>query len=186
MPRRRSRSQFEETMLPHLDAAYNLARWILRDTHEAEEAVQDSYLRAYEAFAQYRGGSSAAWLLRIVRNTSLTLLRRRKTRNNVIMLKESVDDDEPAMATLHDARAAPDGQLIAKAEQEAVHRALAGLSEIFREVIVLRELDGMSYQEIADITQLPIGTVMSRLSRARRALREALTENGQGHEHNTL
>jgi RNA polymerase sigma-70 factor (ECF subfamily) len=174
-------------MLPHLDAAYNLARWLLRDAHEAEEAVQESYLKAYEAFAQYRGGNAAAWLLKIVRNTSMTMLRRRTSRNNVIVLKELTNEDDPALAAaLQDFRAVPERQLIAKAEQEAVHRALAALSEIFREVIVLRELEGMSYQEIAEITQLPIGTVMSRLSRARRALRETLIENGEGHERNTL
>jgi RNA polymerase sigma-70 factor, ECF subfamily len=174
-------------MLPHLDAAYNLARWLLRDAHEAEEAVQESFLRAYEAFAQYQGGSSAAWLLKIVRNTSMTMLRRRKGRNNVILLKGLMSDDDPALgAALQDVRGLPDRQLIAKAEQEAVRRALAGLSEIFREVIVLRELDGMSYQEIADITQLPIGTVMSRRARARRALHGALTGNGEGHERNKL
>jgi RNA polymerase sigma-70 factor (ECF subfamily) len=174
-------------MLPHLDAAYNFARWLLRDAHEAEEAVQESYLKAYEAFAQYRGGDAAAWLLKIVRNTSMTILRRRRSRDNVIVLKGSISDDDPVMATgLQDLRSVPERQLIAKGEQEAVHRALAALSEIFREVIVLRELEEMSYQEIAEITQLPIGTVMSRLSRARRALREALIENGEGHERSTV
>jgi len=78
VPGRRNRSQFEDLMLPHLDAAYNLACWLLRDAHEAEDAVQDAYLKAYEALPQYRGGSCAAWLLKIVRNTCLTMLRRRK------------------------------------------------------------------------------------------------------------
>ena len=187
MPRRGSRSQFEALMLPHLDAAYNLACWLLRDAHEAEDAVQDAYLKAYEAFAQFRGGSSAAWLLKIVRNTAMTMLRRRKSRSNVIVLKDLLNDSDPALGPgLQDVRNVPDRQVIAKAEQEAVRTALAGLSEIFREVIVLREFEDMSYQEIAEVTQLPVGTVMSRLSRARRALREALKENGEGDERSKL
>lgn len=187
MPGPRSRSEFEALMLPHLDAAYNLACWILRDLHEAEDGVQDAYLKAYEAFPQYREGSGAAWLLRIVRNTCITMLRRRKSRGNVIVLRDLMNDDDPLLrGPLQDVTSVPERQLIAKAEQQAVRAALAGLSEIYREVIVLREFEDMSYQEIAEVTQLPIGTVMSRLSRARRNLREALKEDGEGDERNKL
>jgi len=187
MPRRRTRSEFERLLLPHLDAAYNLACWLLRDAHEAEDAVQESYLKAYQAFGQYRGGSDAAWLLQIVRNTSISMLRKRKARGNVIVLKELFSAGDPALeAALQDVGAGPERQLLAKGEQEVVQRALGRLSEIFREVIVLREFEDMSYQQIADITQLPIGTVMSRLSRARRALRAALQEEGEGDERGQL
>jgi RNA polymerase sigma-70 factor (ECF subfamily) len=181
------RDEFERLLLPHLDAAFTLARWLLRDAHDAEDAVQESYLKAYQAFAHYQGGSSAAWLLQIVRNTSISMLRRRKARGNVIVLKELLNADDPVLgAALEDVGPGPERELLARAEQKAVQRALAGLSEIFREVIVLRELEDMSYQEIANITQLPIGTVMSRLSRARRALREALKEDGEGDERGKL
>jgi RNA polymerase sigma-70 factor (ECF subfamily) len=174
-------------MLPHLDAAYNLAYWLLRDTHQAEDAVQDAYLKAFQAFSQYRGGSAAAWLLAIVRNTCFTLLRRRKSRGNVIVLREVTSDGDPALGgQLHDLSILPEGRLVAKAEQEALRAALAGLSEIYREVIVLRELEDMTYQQIAEVTQLPLGTVMSRLSRARRALRAALEEQGEDDERGKL
>jgi RNA polymerase sigma-70 factor (ECF subfamily) len=184
---RRSRNEFEELMLPHLDAAYGLARWLMRDPTEAEDVVQDAYLKAFAAFAQYRGGSSAAWLLTIVRNSAITTLRRQKARANVVVLRDLMSSDDPEIeAALGDENSGPETKLITKAEQGAVHRALDSLSEIFREVIVLRELEGLSYKEIATITQLPIGTVMSRLARGRIALREALQENGEGDERNRL
>jgi RNA polymerase sigma-70 factor, ECF subfamily len=185
--RRRSRNEFEGLMLPHLDAAYRLASWLLRDSHEAEDAVQDAYLKAYAAFAQYEGGDSAAWLLKIVRNSAISLLRRRKTRANVIVLRDLMSPDDPEIeAALGDDRRGPEEQLIAKVEQLAVREAVGSLTEIFREVIVLREIEGLSYKDIAAITDLPIGTVMSRIARARSALREALQENGEGDERNTL
>ena len=185
MPGRRHRNQFEDLMLPHLDAAYNLACWLLRDAHEAEDAVQDAYLKAYEALPQYRGGSSAAWLLKIVRNTCLTMLRRRKARSNVIVLRDMLSDDDPLLRTaLRDVTSVPEGQVIAKAEQEAVRAALANLPEHYREIVVLREFEEMSYQQIAEVSQLPIGTVMSRLSP--RLFREALIESGEGDERSKL
>ena len=109
MPGRPKRSQFEDLMLPHLDAAYNLACWILRDAHEAEDAVQDAYLKAYDALPQYRGGSSAAWMLKIVRNTCLTMLRRRKGRSNVIVLRDMLSDDDPLLRNaLRDVTSVPE------------------------------------------------------------------------------
>ena len=120
MPGRPNRSQFEDLMLPHLDAAYNIACWLLRDAHEAEDAVRDAYLKAYQALPQYRGGSSAAWLLKIVRNTCLTMLRRRKGRSNVIVLRDMLSDDDPLLrSALRDVTSVPERQAIAKAEQEA-------------------------------------------------------------------
>jgi RNA polymerase sigma-70 factor (ECF subfamily) len=174
-------------MLPHLDAAYRLARWLLRDSSEAEDVVQDAYLKAFAAFAQYQGGNSAAWLLTIVRNSAITTLRRQKARANVIVLRDLMSPDDPEIeAAMGDESNGPERHFIAKAEQGAVYRALDSLSEIFREVIVLRELEGLSYKDIAAITQLPIGTVMSRLARGRIALREALHENGEGDERSKL
>lgn len=115
------------------------------------------------------------------------MLRRRKARSNVIVLRDMLSDDDPLLRTaLRDVTSVPEGQVIAKAEQEAVRAALANLPEHYREIVVLREFEDMSYQEIAEVTQLPIGTVMSRLSRARRALREALTESGEGDERSKL
>jgi RNA polymerase sigma factor (sigma-70 family) len=125
--------------------------------------------------------------LKIVRNTCLTMLRRRKGSSNVIVLRDMLSDDDPLLRNaLRDVTSVPERQVIAKAEQEAVRAALASLPEHYREIVVLREFEDMSYQEIADITQLPIGTVMSRLSRARRAAREALIESGEGDERSKL
>ncbi|MGB3036479.1 MAG: sigma-70 family RNA polymerase sigma factor [Methyloceanibacter sp.] len=125
--------------------------------------------------------------MKIVRNTCLTMLRRRKGRSNVIVLRDMLSDDDPLLRNaLRDVTSVPERQVIAKAEQEAVRAALASLPEHYREIVVLREFEDMSYQEIADITQLPIGTVMSRLSRTRRALREALIESGEGDERSKL
>jgi RNA polymerase sigma-70 factor (ECF subfamily) len=172
-------------MLPHMDAAYRLARWLLRDPQEAEDAVQDSYLKAYEAFDQYAGGSGAAWLLKIVRNTSLSMLRSRNSRGNIVVLKDlSGRDDAGRSPIAADSSPLPDRALIAKDEQEQLRLLLAELPEIYREVIVLRELEEMTYQQIADITGVPVGTVMSRLSRARSALRDAVRKSKARDEQN--
>jgi RNA polymerase sigma-70 factor (ECF subfamily) len=172
-------------MLPHMDAAYRLARWLLRDTQEAEDAVQDSYLKAYEAFDQYAGGSGAAWLLKIVRNTSLSMLRNRNSRGNILVLKELSGRDDAGRGQIAvDSSPLPDRALIAKDEQEQLRLLLAELPEIYREVIVLRELEEMTYQQIADVTGVPAGTVMSRLSRARSALRDAVKKSGNRDEQN--
>ena len=185
VPRQRSRGEFERLMLPHMDAAYRLARWLLRDPQEAEDAVQDSYLKAYEAFDQYAGGSGAAWMLKIVRNTSLSMLRSRKSRNNVVVLRDmSGRDDAGQGPVAEDSQALPDRAVIAKDEQEQLRRVLAELPEIYREVIVLRELEEMTYQQIADVTGVPVGTVMSRLSRARSALRDAVKKSEGRDEQN--
>jgi RNA polymerase sigma-70 factor (ECF subfamily) len=175
---RRSHNQFEEIMLPHLDAAYSLACWLLRDAHEAEDAVQDAYLKAYEAWPQYRGGSSAAWLLKIVRNTCLSMLRRRKGRSNVIVLRDMLNDDDPLLRTaLPNVTSVPERQVIENGEQDAVRAALDALPEHYREIVVLREFEDMSYQEIAEVTQLPhryrqVAPVTSAPRLARSAHRE--------------
>jgi RNA polymerase sigma-70 factor, ECF subfamily len=161
------RRRFEECVLPHLDAAYNLARWILRDRGNAEDAAQEAILRAYRFFGTFRSGDSRAWLLQIVRNCCYTLLKENRPQEEFAVLEE---DALPSDA------ASPETLAIASHDRERISRALETLPVHFREILVLRELEGCSYKEIAAITSHPIGTVMSALSRARRQLREALSE----------
>lgn len=158
-------------MLPHLDAAYTLARWMLRRPEDAEDAVQEAYLRAVKGYAGYAGGDARSWLLTIVRNTCLSALRRRAAMDNVIVLSDAIDRLEVAAA---DGDARPDRSLERKQALLGLHAALAALAPIHREVLVLREIEELSYGEIAGVLGVPIGTVMSRLSRARALLAEAL------------
>jgi RNA polymerase sigma-70 factor (ECF subfamily) len=161
------RARFEQAVLQHLDAAYNLARWLTRDSHDAEDVVQEAYLRAYRFFDQYRGGDSRSWLLAIVRNTCHTWLKKNQPRDRV-----TYDED------LHGPSDAlnPEAALLQKASVEMVREALEELPEVFREVAVLRELEGFSYKDIAAITGTPMGTVMSRLTRARARLEQCLRQ----------
>ena len=160
-------SPFEQTMLPHLDAAYNLARWLLRHEHDAEDAVQDALLRAHQAFDRFRGGDGRAWLLTIVRNGCYSRLRERRREAPA----EPFDDD--AHGLTHDPAEA---NAVAWREIKGaqLRQALELLPAEFREVIVLHELEGLAYREIAAVTDIPIGTVMSRLARARRKLQTEL------------
>jgi RNA polymerase sigma-70 factor, ECF subfamily len=156
---------FEEIILPHLDAAYNLARWLTRNEYDAQDVVQESYLRAYKFFDGYRGGDSKAWLLAVVRNTCRSW-QRRQNRDSA-----SVPFDEVAHSG--DGRGRNQEQSLGDREEAGVLRnCIEKLPEDFREVLVMRELEEMSYQEIANATGLPLGTVMSRLSRARKRLEE--------------
>ncbi len=156
---------FEDIILPHLDAAYNLARWLTRNEHDAQDVVQESYLRAYRFFDGYRGGDSKAWLMAVVRNTCRSW-QRRQYRDSA-----SVPFDEVAHSG--DGRGRDQEQKLADQEGVGVLReCIEKLPDEFREVLVLRELEEMSYQEIANATALPLGTVMSRLSRARKRLEE--------------
>lgn len=159
----RELDRFHERVLPYLDAAHNLARYLLRDAHEAEDAVQDSFLRAIRHFEDFRGLDGRAWLLSIVRNTCLTRLRGRRSRG------ENVEFDEE-IHTAEEKAPGPDMELERKAATQSVREGLDRLPVEFREVIVLRELEGMSYKEIAQVSGVPIGTVMSRLARGRRQL----------------
>lgn len=161
------RAQFEQTILPHLDAAYNLARWMINNDQDAEDVVQESYLRAYKYFSSYQGGNSRAWLLTIVRNTCYTWLHENRAQELTVEFNEElssveVDGDDPEQ------------RLQIKADQQAVTQALEELPAAYRELIILRELEAMSYKEIASIAGVPIGTVMSRLARARRQLKAGL------------
>lgn len=162
-------SRFRETMLSHLDAAYTLARYLSRDADAAEDIVQDAYLRAYRSFADFRGASARAWLLAIVRNCHHSW-RDQVRRDRQRRAPESVDADGEGVDPvdlLVDAET-PETILLRRTEADAVRALLELLPELLREVLVLRELDDLSYREIAMVTGVPVGTVMSRLSRARR------------------
>lgn len=152
--------------MPHFDAAYNLARWLTRSGADADDVVQEAYLRAFTFRESFRGGDARAWLLSIVRNTCYTWLRKNRPYDLMAALDESlpiaVETSTPE--TLH----------LRAADTESVREALEKLPVEFREVLVLREMEGLSYKEIADASGLAIGTVMSRLSRARRRLHDVL------------
>jgi len=164
---------FQQTVLPHLDAAYNLARWLTRNEQAAEDLVQDSFVRAFQSFGGFRGGDARAWILAIVRNTCYTWLAKNKAHAPVVEF-----DDEIETA---DAEALDPATLAARgADGEAVRKALDELPAEFREVVVLRELEGLSYQEISAVAGVPVGTVMSRLSRARKRLERGLAGIAEG------
>ena len=149
--------------MPHLDAAYNLARWLTRNPAEADDIVQDAMLRAFRAFDGFRGDAAKPWLLAIVRNCHINALGQKK-RHAATALPEDIADAGPT----------PESGMLAADDGRRLNAALTKLPEEFREVVVLRELEEMSYREIADVTGAPIGTVMSRLARGRALLRVEL------------
>ena len=159
--------------LPHLDAAYNLARWLMRNEYDAEDAVQEAYLKAYRHQAGFRGDDGRAWLLAIVRNTCYDRLRQSGVRDN------SAFDER--IHSIGQSTTNPETSLLDKEKTELLREALEALSPEYREVLVLRELEELSYVEIASITKIPIGTVMSRLSRARKQLQESFLHRAEGH-----
>ena len=161
------RARFEAAVLPHLDAAFNLARWLLRSRADAEDVAQEALLRAFRAFGGYRSGNVRAWLLQIVRNTCFTWLRQNRMGEGLAEFDENLMSQEGEN---------PETLAIASSDHEQLTRALEALPAGFREILVLRELEGCSYKEISEITARPIGTVMSALARARQQLREALTQ----------
>ena len=162
---------FEESVLPHMKAAFNLAYWIVRNREEAEDVVQDAYLRAFRGFSKFDGSAPKPWLLTIVRNVAYRSLQNRSRDSKVIVLSEDANFDVlEASSAEHSAEV----QLVAESDRQQLLAALAAMPVNYREVIVLRELEGLSYEEIASTIHAPVGTVMSRLSRARAGLREAL------------
>ena len=160
-------ASFEETMLPHLDAAHNLARWLLRNEEDAQDVVQEAYLRAFKSFSGFHGSNGRAWLLTIVRNTSYTLLKK----NRAVDLTTTFDEEIHAAG--HES-ASPATILEHAEDAELIREAMDELPAEFREILALRHQEGLSYKEIADIAQIPPGTVMSRLARARAKLKEYL------------
>ena len=159
---------FEEMMLPHLNAAYNLARWLARNESDAQDVVQESYLRAFRFFDGYQGGDAKSWLLAIVRNTCHTWRQREKHVASVIPFDEAAHS--PSLAAVPSA----EQRLLDEARADALRGCIEALPLEYREVLVMRELEEMSYRQIADVAGLAIGTVMSRLSRARRRLEECI------------
>ena len=173
------RRRFAEVVLPHLDAALSLARWLTGNLADGEDVVQEAAIRALAAIGTFRDGSPRAWVLTIVRNTAFSWLRKNRPKALVV-----TDDDsifEAADLAGIGGPQSPEAALIAKADGELLQSAIAALPLTFREVLVLREIDGLSYREIAEVVSLPIGTVMSRLSRARKLLIAAIgaTQNAK-------
>jgi RNA polymerase sigma-70 factor (ECF subfamily) len=163
--------RFNEIAVPHLDAAYNLARWLTRNEHDAEDVVQEAYLRAFKFFDGYRGGDARAWILKIVRHTCFTWLAR--NRPTEVVASDEEDDDERAAAMQGAPRNDPETQLLQRLDSELLNRLIDQLATPYREILVLREIEDLSYREIAEVLALPIGTVMSRLARARAKLQRA-------------
>ena len=160
-------SRFEELFLPHLDAAYNLARWLVSGDHDAQDIVQEAYVRAFKGFAGFRGDNPRAWLLTIVRNTAYTWIKRHSTDDKLIPFDEEshvVPFESTASEVFHEKR------------RELLEQALSRLPTEFREVLVLFEFEGWSYKAMSDALHVPLGTVMSRLSRARRRLQQELAQ----------
>ena len=159
---------FEAMMLPHLDAAHNLARWLMRNEQDAQDVVQEAYLRAFKSFGGFHGSNGRAWLLTIVRNTSYTLLKK----NRAADLTTTFDEDIHAS----DRQSVSPATILEHAEDaELIKNAMNNLPAEFREILTLRHQEELSYQEIGEILKIPVGTVMSRLARARAKLREYLT-----------
>jgi RNA polymerase sigma-70 factor (ECF subfamily) len=170
--------RFQQLALPHLDAAYNLARWLCGNPNDADDVVQEAFMRAFRFFDTFRGDSARPWLLAIVRRTWYTEWRRRASSHEVVEFDDSMDD-----ATFDGWSVGgddPQALLIRGEDAKLVHEALAQLPVEYREVLILRELEEMGYREIALVADVPIGTVMSRLARGRRKLAALLTASAEG------
>jgi RNA polymerase sigma-70 factor (ECF subfamily) len=166
LPRPARLELFEEIVVPHLNAAYNLARWLIRNEHDAQDAVQEASLRAYRFFDGYRGGDPKSWLLAIVRNTCMTWRRTQRGLSTVLF-------DETVHGAANESTA--EEQLVDAGRRSALRNCIEGLPVDYREVLILREFEEMSYKQIAETATLPIGTVMSRLARARQRLEECVS-----------
>ena len=160
-------SAFDQVVLPHLDAAYNLARWLTRNEHDAEDVVQEAFLRALRFFGGFHGGNARAWILKIVRHSGYDWLRRNRPSEVSTPFEEEVHSPVDPSPT-------PEDRVMKHADWLRVREALEALPVAWREVLILRELEGLSYKEIADVAGIKIGTVMSRLARARSALQQQL------------
>ncbi len=164
------RLRFEQIILPHLDAAYNLARWLTRNDQDAQDMVQEACLRAFRFFSGFRGGDSRVWLLTIVRNTCYTWLQQQRREELTIPFQEELHD-----VGVEDLN--PEVLYLRRINQQNIRNAMEELPVEYREVMILRELEELSYREISAIAQIPLGTVMSRLARARQRLQRYLTDH---------
>lgn len=160
-------ARFEQNILPHLDAAYNLARWLTRNEHDAEDMAQESYLRAFKFFEGFHGTDARAWLLAIVRNTCYTWLQQNRGRETMASFDEEIH-------TIENEASNPARLVLKSDDREVLKEALEELPVEFREVVVLRDLEELSYKQVAEIANIPLGTVMSRLARARERLKRIL------------
>jgi RNA polymerase sigma factor (sigma-70 family) len=168
-----SQAQFEQIVAPHLDAAYNLARWLAGNDHDAEDIAQEACLRAFRFLGGFRGGNSRSWLLTIVRNTAFTWLKQNRPKAIITIGEEELLEIEDSTALARHSSA------LHHADRDVLRAALEQLPMEFREVLILRELEGLSYKEISEVADAPIGTVMSRLARARKQLQEYLARKGE-------
>lgn len=180
LPQDDRRRRFELLALPHLDAAYNLARWLAGNPTDAEDVVQDAYLRAYRYFDAFQGGNFRVWLLTIVRNAFMTWVKENRSGRMVFVpdtpLAETADMDETAWGSKP---RDPEALLMDSIDSQTLNRLMEKLPADYREVLLLREVEDLSYKEIAEVTGTPMGTVMSRLSRARLALRKLWLEHAE-------
>ena len=177
MPRPDELRDFDQVVLPHLDAAHNLARWLVRDASIAEDVVQDAMVRAWKYFPTFRDGYPKAWLLQIVRNVAYSTLKAQR-RGTEVSLSSQASEEEGVGMDLADPRPGPEVTVSHYQELAALDHALSALPAALRECILLREVELLSYKQIARIAGVPIGTVMSRLSRARRELSSRVSRDG--------
>lgn len=168
-------TRFEQSVMPHLDAAYNLARWLTRNDHDAEDVVQEAFVRAFRFFDSMREASARPWLLAIVRNTAYTWMQKNRPAD-IVAIDDAgaIDDAHESIGHAAPADSNPEVILLQSANRKLVNQALEELPVALREVLVMRELEDLSYKEIAHIAAIPIGTVMSRLSRGRAMMRAAI------------
>lgn len=169
-------ASFEQVVLPHLRAGYNLARWLLRNEQDAEDVMQEAIVRAYRFFDGFSGKNPRAWLLTVVRNSAYTFLSQNRARELGTEFDEELHTESDSCGR---ASETPEVLLLQSARHRFLNEAVEALPVEFREVFVLREIEGLSYKEIADLAGIPIGTVMSRLSRARRLLQAAVARREQ-------
>ena len=175
------RAQFERTVLPHLDAAYNLARWLLRNDADADDVTQEACVRAYRFFDGFHGGNAKTWLLTIVRHACYTWLKQHRAEKLTMAFDEQQHSSESSGPAAGNTpfSASPETLFLQAADRRLLQRYLEELPLEFREALVLRELEGLSYKEISAVMDVPIGTVMSRLARGRSLLQQQLTGHSE-------
>jgi len=172
--------QFNALMLPHMAAAYNLAQWLTGNRDDASDVVQESYLRAMRFFSGYRGGAARAWMLTIVRNTSLNWLAQKRGQKTVPLPEPGNEEDGGGVVEIVDDKVDLEFDLIQKEAAATMDQLIEALPVQYREVVILREIEELSYKEIAEVIGMPIGTVMSRLARARKAIQEHWNKTTEG------